>query len=82
MSKRSESGDNNSEWSLEDLEQNTDISIDDDDFGFLVDCEGNLKTIFGSDDLFDDPPENVVKILAIFGIASAQSLSRAGITIH
>lgn len=81
MSKRSEGGDQNSEWSLEDLEQ-ADLSIEEDDFGFLVDSEGNLKTIFGGEELFEDPPENVVKILAIFGIGNAQSLSRAGITIH
>lgn len=81
MSKRSEGGDQNSEWSLEDLEQ-ADLSIEEDDFGFLVDSEGNLKTIFGGEELFDDPPENVVKILAIFGIGNARSLSRAGITIH
>lgn len=82
MSKRSNSGSQDSGWSIDELEQSEDLSIDDDDFGFLVDSEGNLKTIFGSDDLFEDPPENVVKILAIFGIANSQSLSRAGITIH
>lgn len=81
MSKRSRSGDQNSEWSLEDLEKQN-ISIDENDFGFLIDNEGNLKTIFGGEDQFEDPPENVVKILAIFGIVTAKNLSRVGITIH
>lgn len=83
MSKRrADNGEQDSGLSMEELEQAADFSIDDDDFGFLVDSEGNLKTIFGSDDLFDDPPENVVKILAIFGIGNAKTLSRAGVTIH
>lgn len=82
MSKRSQDGSQDSGLSIEDFEQDADLSIDDDDFGFLIDSEGNLKTIFGADELFDDPPENVVKILAIFGIGNAKTLSRAGVTIH
>jgi hypothetical protein len=84
MSKKANSGNQDSGFSMEELEldQDIDLNIEDDDFGFLIDSEGNLKTVFGCDDLFDDPPENVVKILEIFGIGSARNLSRAGITIH
>lgn len=82
MSKRSDDGNQDSGWTIEELEQSSDLSIEEDDFGFLVDSEGNLKTIFGGEELFDDPPENVVKILAIFGIGNAKTLSRAGVTIH
>jgi len=82
MSKRTENEDNSEEWTIEDLDQNSDLRIEDDDFGILLDSEGNLKTVFGTDDLFENPPENVVKILEIFGIANAASLARAGVTIH
>lgn len=83
MSKRTDNKDYEiSESMLDDLEGVEEFQIDSDDFAFLVDSEGNLKTVFGSDDLFDDPPDNVVKILAIFGIGDARNLSRAGITIH
>lgn len=82
MSKKASSGNQDSGFSMDELEQDVDLNIEDDDFGFLIDAEGNLKTVFGCDELFDDPPENVVKILEIFGIGNARNLSRAGITIH
>ena len=83
MSKRQNTESNDSEeWSVEDLDNDSNLQIDDDDFGILLDSEGNLKTVFGTDDLFENPPENVVKILEIFGIANAASLARAGVTIH
>lgn len=83
MSKRQNIEENDSEeWALDDLDKTDDIKIDDDDFGILLDSEGNLKTVFGTDELFENPPENVVKILEIFGIANAASLARAGVTIH
>jgi hypothetical protein len=82
MSKRTNNEDNSEEWSIDDLDQSSDLSIDDDDFGILLDSEGNLKTVFGTDELFENPPENVIKVLEIFGIANAASITRAGITIH
>lgn len=71
-----------SETTMDDLDQAGEFNIDDDDFGILIDSEGNLKTIFGSDELLDNPPESVVKILEIFGISDTYSLSRIGATIH
>lgn len=77
MSKISEQAIENNE-----LDDKTEFVISDDDFGFLIDSEGNLKTVFGPDELFDAPPESVQRILDIFGVDSADLIMRAGSTIH
>lgn len=41
-----------------------------DDCGFLIDGDGQLITIFGPDEMFTSPSENMVKILQIFGISN------------
>lgn len=41
-----------------------------DDCGFLIDSDGQLITIFGPDEMFTSPSENMVKILQIFGISN------------
>ena len=76
MSKRSEIITEN------EYEDKTEFNIADDDFGFLIDSDGNLKTVFGPEDLFDAPPENVQKILDMFGVDSTDLLLRSGVTIH
>ena len=65
-----------------DLSDRVEFSIDDSDFGFLIDSEGNLKTVFGPDVLFDTPPETVQQILDLFGVDSSELIMRAGVTIH
>lgn len=65
-----------------DLSEPVEFSIEDSDFGFLIDSEGNLKTVFGPDELFDEPPEAVQKILDMFGVDSAELIMRAGTTLH
>ena len=77
MSKRSER-----ELSVSEYEDKTEFTVADSDFGFLIDSEGNLKTVFGPDELFDAPPETVQKILDMFGVDSAELIMRAGATIH
>ena len=77
MSKISEQAIENTE-----LDDKTEFVISDDDFGFLIDSEGNLKTVFGPDELFDAPPESVQRILDIFGVDSVDLVMRAGSTIH
>jgi hypothetical protein len=44
------------------------IDIQDDDCGFLIDRDGNLKTIFGPNDMFACPSDTMQQILSIFGI--------------
>lgn len=58
------------------------VSIDEKDFGFLLDGQGKLKTIFGPDEMIDAPPENVQKILDIFSVESPDLIKRLGITLH
>ena len=77
MSKRTEQ-----ELSVSEYEDRAEFTVSDSDFGFLIDEEGNLKTVFGPDELFDAPPETVQKILDIFGVDSAELIMRAGVTIH
>lgn len=60
----------------------TEFDIADDDFGFLIDSEGNLKTVFGTDALYESPPENVQRILDMFGVNSSDLVARSGVTIH
>ena len=77
MSKRTEQ-----ELSVSEYEDRAEFTVSDSDFGFLIDEEGNLKTVFGPEELFDAPPETVQKILDIFGVDSAELIMRAGATIH
>ena len=77
MSKRTEQEDYSEEFS--DL---TEFDISEDDFGFLIDGEGNLKTVFGPGALYDAPPENVQRILDMFGVDSSELISRSGVTLH
>jgi hypothetical protein len=77
MSKRTEQT-----LEVNEYEDKTEFSISESDFGFLIDGEGNLKTVFGPNELFDAPPETVQRILDMFGVDSAELLMRAGTTIH
>jgi hypothetical protein len=49
-------------------------SIDEDDFVFVLDCEGNLKTFIFPDE-FDNStiPKNILDILNIFGVNNVES---------
>jgi hypothetical protein len=67
---------------LSDNDDLTEFNIDENDFGFLIDGEGNLKTVFGPNDLFGEPPEAVQKILDMFGVTSAELALRSGTTLH
>jgi hypothetical protein len=60
----------------------TEFDIAEDDFGFLIDSDGNLKTVFGPDVLYDTPPENVQRILDMFGVNSSDLIARSGVTLH
>lgn len=76
MSKRTEQ-----EYS-EEYNDLTEFDIAEDDFGFLIDSDGNLKTVFGPNALYDAPPENVQRILDMFGVDSSDLIARSGVTIH
>jgi hypothetical protein len=76
MSKRTEQ-----EYS-EEYNDLTEFDIAEDDFGFLIDSDGNLKTVFGPNALYDTPPENVQRILEMFGVNSSDLIARSGVTLH
>lgn len=42
--------------------------IDDDDYGFIFDAEGNIKFVFVPDVLPFKPPKTIMKIMKILGV--------------
>ena len=57
-----------------------DTDISDEDYGFILDANGNLKSIFLPEDIPFKQPKNVQRILKIFGITDADQLD--GGSIH
>lgn len=51
-----------------------DEDFDDDDYGFIISPNGKLKTFMFPEDLMDDPPPEIRRILKIFGIKSIHQL--------
>jgi len=54
--------------------------LEDGDYEFVIRADGELKSIMIPDDLMDDPPKSVKKILKIFGIVDIHLLSNN--TLH
>ena len=79
MSKRSEIENEEMIQHIEDID--AEDQIEDGDVGFLIDSDGNLKSIFGALDVFADPPESVLHILDIFGIDHIEFIKQQT-TIH
>lgn len=56
------------------------FSVDDNDdydggdFGFVIGANGELKSIMIPEELMDDPPKEVKRILKIFGIKNIHQL--------
>lgn len=61
------------------LEEGEDLDIESTDIGFLLDSEGNLKTVFGPESGFTNPNEVVAAILEILGIDELTAPNR---TLH
>jgi hypothetical protein len=59
---------NNEETEIVDDDNNEMNDYDADDYGFIVGSDGNLKSIMFPEDLWDEPPKEIKKILKIFGI--------------
>ena len=57
-----------------------DLDDEDDDFGFIISSEGELKSMMIPEELMDDPPPEIEKILNIFGIKNIHTLD--GRTLH
>lgn len=59
-----------------------DDAISDDDYGFIFDSDGNLKSVFLPDDVLE-VPETIQMILDIFGIDDIAQLEHGhSKTIH
>jgi len=50
------------------------------DYEFIITADGKLKSILIPEELMDDPPRSVKKILKIFGITDIHSLNNS--TLH
>jgi hypothetical protein len=79
MSKRSEIENEELVQHIDEIDD--DNEIEEGDVGFLIDSDGNLKSIFGAIDLFEDPPESVLQILDIFGIDPIEFIKQ-NTTLH
>jgi hypothetical protein len=51
---------------IEEIDENDDFGRD--DFGFIIGPDGELKSLMIPEHLMDDPPEEVLAILEMFGI--------------
>lgn len=65
---------NEPDISEEFLEEEYD-DYDDNDYCFIINPEGELKSIMFPEDLMEDPPKEIKKILKIFGIKDINDLT-------
>ena len=63
---------------IEEFEETEDYGKD--DFGFILGPDGQLKTFMIPEHLMEDPPEEVLMILSIFGIDDIHELGNP--TLH
>lgn len=61
------------ENNMEDFESEED-DYDENDYGFIIGPDGELKTLMLPEDLMDDPPAKVKKILKILGIKNIHQM--------
>jgi Mg/Co/Ni transporter MgtE len=59
---------------INDTEDFSDEEFEEGDYGFIIDPNGNLKGIIYPEDLMEDPPKTVKKILKIFNIANIHTI--------
>jgi hypothetical protein len=62
-------------------EYDIDDDISEEDFGFILDREGNLKSVFLPDNV-GAVPDKVLEILELFEIDSIESLANPTVTVH
>ena len=55
-------------------QDNENIEEIDDDYVFVMSATGELKTIIFPEDLMEDPPESVQKILTLLGVRNIHLL--------
>lgn len=52
----------------------TDDDFDDDDYGFIISADGELKSVVFPEHLMEEPPQEIKRILKIFGIKNLHDL--------
>lgn len=57
-----------------------DEDVDSDDYGFIISANGDLKSIMFPENLMEDPPQEIKRILKIFGIKDIHGLGNN--TLH
>ena len=57
----------NNELVVEEIPEDDDDDFSDTDYGFIIDADGELKTMM-LQELMNTPPSSIKKILKIFGI--------------
>lgn len=62
------------ELETEEIIDDDDDEFEDGDYGFIIGSNGELKTMMLPEDLMDDPPMEVRRILKIFGIKNVHQL--------
>lgn len=65
------------------INENEDYSeevFEEGDYEFVISANGELKSIMIPEDLMEDPPKSVARILKIFGIKDIHSLTSG--TLH
>lgn len=63
-----------------DMDDVYDQEIGDDDYGFILGPDGELKSVFLPDNMPFNTPENIAKIFEIFGIDDPDQLDNT--TLH
>lgn len=58
----------------------SDEEFEEGDYGFIIGPTGELKSMMLPEDLMEDPPKSIKKILKIFGITDIHLLSEK--TLH
>lgn len=63
-----------------DIDDDFEGNFDDDDYGFIIGANGSLKSIMFPENLMEDPPREIKRILKIFGIKDIHELGNN--TLH
>ena len=76
----------NSQQNNEVEEEQEDYSLEDeiqaDDYGFIFDAEGNLKTVLMPED-YDEIPEKIIELFKLIGVTDMEEIrARVGHVLH
>jgi hypothetical protein len=65
---------------INDEEDFSDEEFEEGDYGFIISPNGELKSMMFPEDLMEDPPKTIKKILKIFGITDINVITEK--TLH